>query len=106
MNQECLIQEYQRLARLPVLSDANSERMLRILEIAESDEELSSELEKIDLKINQELGLLDDKHTQYYKDQQAKLREYLGLEDDEGSQTHQVKITKKTAKQVLKTSTN
>ncbi|MGK7919225.1 MAG: tetratricopeptide repeat protein, partial [Trichodesmium sp.] len=59
-SQKSLIQEYSKLANLPELSESNAERMGEILEIAESDDLLSSWIEKIDEEISERLGLFSE----------------------------------------------
>ena len=75
--QKSLIREYSKLAYLPQLSESNAERMGEILEIAESDDLLSSCIEKIDDKISEELGLFIKDNLDYYENQKAKIKEFL-----------------------------
>ncbi|MGB3509801.1 MAG: hypothetical protein WBA93_11270 [Microcoleaceae cyanobacterium] len=75
--QKSFIQEYSELANLPELSESNAERMGEILEMAESDDLLSSLIEKIDDSISEELGLFSEDNLEYYENQKAKIKEFL-----------------------------
>ncbi|MDY7006773.1 MAG: hypothetical protein SWX82_23325, partial [Cyanobacteriota bacterium] len=77
--QKSLIQEYSKLANLPELSEFNAERMGEILEIAESDDLLSSWIEKIDEEISEKLGLFSEEKLDYYENQKAKIKEFLPI---------------------------
>lgn len=76
-----LLKRYEHLIELKEPYYADSEEIIHILEFAESDENFSNDLRKIDRQVYQELGLLDEEHLQYYEDQAAKLREYIGLDN-------------------------
>ena len=77
--QKSLIQEYSKLANLSELSESNADRMGEIIEMAESDDLLSSWIEKIDEEISEELGLFSEEKLDYYKNRKAKLKEFLSV---------------------------
>lgn len=74
-----LAKEYHYLGTLTELSDADAERLDKILEIAESNQDFSDILQEVDWTLANELNLLDEASLHYYEDQQAKLREYLEI---------------------------
>ncbi|NET15061.1 MAG: tetratricopeptide repeat protein [Okeania sp. SIO1H6] len=77
LRQKTLIQEYSKLANLPELSEFQADRMGEILEMAESDDLLSSWIEKIDEEISEELGLFSEEKLDYYENQKARIKEFL-----------------------------
>ncbi|WP_013325645.1 hypothetical protein [Gloeothece verrucosa] len=77
---EKLAEEYYRLGKLPELSEQQGERLIQILEIAEANKEFSEILSEIDLKLANELNLLDEEHLTYYEQQTQKLQQKLKRE--------------------------
>ncbi|MGD1704309.1 hypothetical protein, partial [Dapis sp. BLCC M229] len=75
--QKSLIQEYSKLANLPELSESEADRIGEILEMAESDNLLSSWIEKIDEEISENNGLFSEENLDYYENQKAKIKEFL-----------------------------
>lgn len=73
-----IMQEYCQLASRKQLSEQDAERLKEILTLAEANPELTFLLNEADHFMAHELGLLDDSKRKTYKDQQSKLREYLG----------------------------
>jgi hypothetical protein len=74
-----VVREYCSLMLRPELSELEEERLAEILELANYDSQLNFWIDESNHFIGHELNLLkeDDKH--FYKNQQAKMREYLGL---------------------------
>lgn len=80
MNIEKLAQEYQRIGFLKQISDLEAERLEVILEIAESNPDLNSLLNEIDLHIAHEQGLLNPENESYLEDQRTKLLKNIEYE--------------------------
>ena len=76
---KALAEEYQRLSYLLILNPLQEERIAYILELALQDPRLDSLIQKIDLEALSD----DDLHS--ILDQQAKMREYLGIEGEASS---------------------
>lgn len=68
--------EYLELAVRPQLSEAEEERLLKILSHATSNGILNFWIEQVDFIVGHQLNLLNAEHLQEYANQQAKLREY------------------------------
>ena len=77
-----LAQEYHRLGTRKRLSDSEADRLEKILEMAESNLDLSHLLDEVDVRIGHELNLLDEDSISYYEDQRAKLRKSLKIKQD------------------------
>lgn len=74
-----IVREYCSLMNLTELSDLEEERLAEILELANSDNCLDFWINEANHFIGHELGLLKEDDRNFYKDQQAKMREYLGI---------------------------
>lgn len=72
-----LFHEYQTLARSPMLSRQNLERLAEIVEIASSDEELFSAIMDFEYLSAQEDGLLTELNLQQYIEQQTQLSQRM-----------------------------
>ena len=72
-----LAQEYDFLGRLSQLSESQQKRLVEILEIAESDDNFSEMLNKIDQKLAEELNLLDNNSLHEYESQRMNIRKTL-----------------------------
>jgi hypothetical protein len=71
-----LAQEYYDLGLLSQLSDSQQNRLLEILELAESDQQLSQMLSQIDSKLAKELHLLEQDSLDEYERQRTKLSQF------------------------------
>lgn len=71
--------EYGKLLSLPHLSEDQADRLGMILEQAIDNSVLHFCLTEVDHFISHHLGLLDEDDRESYKDQQALVKEYLGL---------------------------
>lgn len=71
--------EYGKLLSLPHLSEDQAIRLGMILEQAIDNSVLHFCLTEVDHFISHHLGLLDEDDRESYKDQQALVKEYLGL---------------------------
>ncbi len=76
-----IVREYARLSALSTLSDVEAERLAEILELALDDDVLDFLINEAEIFLAHEQNLLDEDSIHYYKDQQAKLSEYLPLGD-------------------------
>ncbi|WP_143727915.1 hypothetical protein [Moorena bouillonii] len=74
-----LLLEYCQLAARPSLSVSDSNRMADILKVAEADEILTLLIDKADLVIAKQFSWLSDNDIDTYKNQIAKLEEYLEI---------------------------
>ncbi|AOX03786.1 hypothetical protein BJP34_34030 [Moorena producens PAL-8-15-08-1] len=74
-----LLLEYCQLAARPTLSVSDTNRMAKILELAEADQILSLLIDKADLVIAKHFSWLSDNDIDTYKNQIAKLEEYLEI---------------------------
>lgn len=72
-----LVSEYKKLISREQLSEDEADRMEEILESAGNDPVLDFWLTEADHHLGHQLGLLDEQSRNFYKDQQALLREYL-----------------------------
>ncbi len=72
-----LAQEYDFLGRLSQLSESQQKRLLEILKIAESDDNFSEMLYKIDQTLAEELNLLDKNSLGEYEHQRINIRKTL-----------------------------
>ena len=70
--------EYRSLLSMPVLSDAQEERLTHILELALSHEEVNFWVSHLTCIQGMEDGLLSEHAKKEYEDQKALLRERLG----------------------------
>lgn len=71
------LREYCKLACRSSLSEQEAERLAEILELAELDALLNFWISESDYLIAHELNLLDEAGIYQYRNQQARLREYL-----------------------------
>jgi hypothetical protein len=71
-----LVLEYGELSAREHLSEEDADRMAEILILATNDPILDFWLSEIDHCLGHHLGLLENKHRNYYRDQQALLSEY------------------------------
>ncbi|HEY9298734.1 MAG TPA: peptidoglycan-binding domain-containing protein [Phormidium sp.] len=71
------VQEYCKLAVRQTLSDSEAQRMLEILEEAESDSRLEFWIDEADHFLAHELNLTDENSINDYENQLAWLREYI-----------------------------
>ncbi|NEO80372.1 hypothetical protein [Moorena sp. SIO4G3] len=74
-----LLLEYCQLAARPTLSVSDSNRMAEILELAEADQILNLLIDKADLVIAKNFSWLSDNDIDTYKNEIAKLEEYLEI---------------------------
>lgn len=74
-----LLLEYCQLAARPSLSVSDTNRMAEILELAEADQTLNLLIDKADLVIAKNFSWLSDNDIDTYKNQIAKLEEYLEI---------------------------
>ncbi len=74
-----LLLEYCQLAARPSLSVSDTNRMAEILELAEADQTLNLLIDKADLVIAKQFSWLSDNDIDTYKNQIAKLEEYLEI---------------------------
>ncbi|MDJ0846320.1 hypothetical protein [Crocosphaera sp.] len=72
-----LAQEYDFLGRLSQLSESQQKRLVEILEIAESDDNFSEMLNKIDQTLAEELNLIDNNSLGEYEGQRMNIRKTL-----------------------------
>ena len=72
-----LFQEYQQLVKLPVLCAADENRILKILESAETDERLDNLITDFEYSLAEKEGLLEDKYMEYYAEQSEKLKNFI-----------------------------
>lgn len=84
-----LVEEYQALGILNKLSDSEAERLIEILELAQSNSLLNYLIQEVDVYLANKLNLLNSDCLYHYENQRAKLREYLEskLEDKLFNQT-------------------
>jgi len=75
-----MLKEYTNLATRSELFDEEAERILEILEIAESDETLAFLINEVDNLINQELHLMNSNNIDYYENQKIQLTEFIGVQ--------------------------
>ncbi|NEO30937.1 MAG: hypothetical protein F6K36_11005 [Symploca sp. SIO3C6] len=61
------------------LSELEEERLAEILELANCDSQLNFWMDESNHFLGHELNLLEENDRNFYKDQQAKMREYLGV---------------------------
>lgn len=71
------VEEYQYLGTLDKLSDSEADRLIEILELAQSNSLLNYLIQEVDIYLADKLNLLDFDCLHYYENQRAKLREYL-----------------------------
>lgn len=76
-----VVREYYQLRVLPNLSDQQADRIGELLELTKTDQILNVWITEVDHAVGHERNLLDQACRSSYKDQQALLREYLGLVD-------------------------
>ncbi|MBW4692867.1 MAG: hypothetical protein KME27_14015 [Lyngbya sp. HA4199-MV5] len=74
------LRAYCQLAAQEHLSEQDAERLTEILILAETDEALTFLLNEADHFMAHELGLLNCTDRERYKQQQAELREQIGLQ--------------------------
>jgi hypothetical protein len=72
-----LVEEYQALGTLDKLSNLEADRVIEILELAQSDPLLNYLIQEVDIYLANQLKFLDFDCLHYYENQRAKLREYL-----------------------------
>ena len=72
-----LFQEYQRLAKLSVLSAADEKRILEILEIAETDDLLDTLITDFEYLLAEKEGFLEEKYIKYYSEQIKKIKDFI-----------------------------
>lgn len=72
-----LFQEYQRLAKLSVLSAENKKRILKIFKIAETDSLLDTLITEFEDSLAQKEGFLEENYLEYYKEQSEKLKNFI-----------------------------
>lgn len=84
-----ILQEYCQLASLKELSEQDVKRLEEILILAKLNPELTFLLNEADHFMAHDLGLLNDSNRKTYKDQQSKLREYLGSRQNKIASTVQ-----------------
>lgn len=72
-----LLQKYQKLSSLPLLSNTDLNWIAKILQIAEYDDSLGSKIRELEYRFAKDESRLDDAHIQYYSNQQTKLKDYL-----------------------------
>ncbi len=72
-----LAQEYNFLGRLSQLSESQQKRLVEILKVAESDDNFSEMLNKIDQTLAEELNLLDKNSLDEYESQRMNIRKSL-----------------------------
>ena len=72
-----LFQEYQRLAKLSVLSAADEKRILEILEIAETDELLDALITDFEYLLAEKEGFLEEEYIKYYSEQAKKIKDFI-----------------------------
>ena len=65
------------MARLSQLSESQQKRLVEILKIAESDNNFSQMLNKIDQTLAEELNLLDKNSLREYESQRMNIRKTL-----------------------------
>lgn len=75
------IRDYYRLRSLPNLSEQQADRVGEILELAKTNEVADFWITEVEHALGHHLGLLDKSCRQSYQNQQAFLREYLGVND-------------------------
>ncbi|RUS93918.1 hypothetical protein DSM106972_095170 [Dulcicalothrix desertica PCC 7102] len=69
-----LFRQYQKLTTLPVLSVVDTQRIIKILEIAETDDLLDALITNFEYSLVQEEGFLEEDYVEYYKQQSEKLK--------------------------------
>jgi hypothetical protein len=72
-----IVREYTRLSALSTLSDVEAERLAEILGLALDDDVFEFLINEAEIFLAHDQNLLDEDSIHYYKDQQAKLSEYL-----------------------------
>jgi hypothetical protein len=77
-----LAQEYEKISVLENLSNLEADRLVEILEIAESNSQLNSLISEIDFCLAFKKGYLNENSINYYESQRAKLRESLKINLD------------------------
>jgi hypothetical protein len=80
LEQQKILKEYAKLATRPELSEWEVERMGEILELAESDKVLTLLMDEIDNWIGEEMNLFNDENIDYWENQKARLKEFIGLD--------------------------
>ena len=76
-----IVREYYQLRVLPNLSEQQADRIGEIMELATTDQVIDFWLTEVDHALGHALNLLDESCRYSYQDQQALLREYLGIDD-------------------------
>lgn len=76
-----IVREYYQLRVLSSLSNQQADRIGEILELTNTNQILNVWITEVDHAVGHERNLLDQACRASYKDQQALLREYLGLVD-------------------------
>jgi hypothetical protein len=71
--------EYARLASLPQLSEKDANRLEEILAIANHIDILNFWITEVDHILGHHLDLLDEDNRESYQDQQALLKDYVGV---------------------------
>ena len=74
-----LVLEYALLAARCQLSELEGKRMSNILELAQEDDIICFLINEVDYFICSELGLLDEENLHYYKNQEARIKEFIGV---------------------------
>lgn len=75
-----IVSEYARLATLQNPSEQEADRMESLLDAANHSEILSFWMVEVDHFLGHYLGLLNEDHRESYRDQQALMKEYYGME--------------------------
>lgn len=74
-----IVREYAKLSVLDRLTEQEAERLGEILETSTSDGILGFWIDEVDHFVGHYLKLLDEKSRNSYADQQALLREHIGV---------------------------
>lgn len=74
-----LIEDYKRIGTLKTLSEADSDRLSKILAIAESDSVLADLICEADLEIAEELNLINEESIRHSEEVRIKLAERFGI---------------------------